>query len=69
MSTLYYLPIFISFTYIHVYIPKALFSPKGSNMAIPHPLILKFILTNTVLQHGLNFVDQTSYTIDTLPHL
>ena len=53
----------------------SVFSPKGGTVALPHslallphPLILKFTLKNTVLYHQLNIVDQTLSTTDALSH-
>ena len=50
---------------LHILIARAVFPPKGGTMPLPHPLISKFMLKNTVL---LNIVDQMSCITDTLPH-
>ena len=52
---IYYIYIYNIYTvYIHVhtciyYLTIESVSPKGGNMVLPHPLILKFMLQNTVL--------------------
>ena len=38
-----------TFTFTKLYLHVHSVSPKSGNMALPHPLILKFILKNTVL--------------------
>ena len=46
--TYIYIIYIYTYIYIYIYIYTA-FPPKGGTMALPHPLILKFKLKNTVL--------------------
>ena len=52
----YIVKIMLKCNYIHVHVHVSGVHPKGSTMALPHPLVLlphplKFMLKNTVLQH------------------